>query len=99
MNDRDRLIILFDYYEELLTEGQKNYFIDYYFNNLSLGEISENFNVSRNAVSKELKLTVEKLKNYEDKLKLYHKDKEIRKVIDEINNQEVKDKIEKILDE
>ena len=99
MNDRDKLIILFDYYEELLTEGQKNYFIDYYFNNLSLGEISENFNVSRNAVSKELKLTVEKLKNYEDKLKLYHKDKEIRKVIDEINNQEVKDKIEKILDE
>lgn len=99
MNEIDRLIILFDYYEDLLSDGQRNYFIDYYFNNLSLAEISENFNVSRNAVSKELKLTVEKLKNYEEKLKLYSKDSKIRKVIDETNNQELKEKIERILDE
>ena len=99
MNNIDRLIILFDYYEELLTEGQKNYFIDYYFNNLSLAEIAENFGVSRNAVSKDLKLTVDKLNNYEEKLKLYQKDKKIRRVLDEIDNQEIKDKIEKILDE
>ena len=99
MNNIDRLIILFDYYEELLTEGQKNYFIDYYFNNLSLAEIAENFGVSRNAVSKDLKLTVDKLNNYEEKLKLYQKDKKIRRVLDEVDNQEIKDKIEKILDE
>ena len=99
MNNIDRLIILFDYYGELLSEGQKNYFIDYYFNNLSLAEIAENFGVSRNAVSKDLKLTVDKLNNYEEKLKLYQKDKKIRRVLDEIDNQEIKDKIEKILDE
>ncbi len=99
MVEQDLLIILFDYYEELLTEGQKNYFIDYYFNNLSLAEIGENFGVSRNAVSKDLKLTVEKLNSYEEKLKLYQKDKKIRRVLDESNDKELKEKIEKILDE
>ena len=99
MNDRDRLIILFDYYEELLTDSQKKYFIDYYFNNLSLAEIAENENVSRNAVSKDLKLTKEKLVNYEEKLKLYDKDKKMRKVIDKITDEGIKEELEKILDE
>ena len=99
MVEQDLLIILFDYYEELLTDSQKKYFIDYYFNNLSLAEISENENVSRNAVSKDLKLTKEKLINYEEKLKLYDKDKKIRKVIDKITDDKVKTELEKILDE
>ena len=49
------LTILFDYYGELLTEKQQTYFKNYYFDNLSLAEISENLNVSRNAIHKELK--------------------------------------------
>lgn len=99
MDKQDLLIILFDYYEELLTDSQKKYFIDYYFNNLSLAEISENENVSRNAVSKDLKLTKEKLISYEEKLKLYDKDKKIRKVIDKITDESIKEELEKILDE
>ena len=99
MVEQDLLIILFDYYEELLTDSQKKYFIDYYFNNLSLAEIAENENVSRNAVSKDLKLTKEKLVNYEDKLKLYDKDKKMRKVIDKITDNSIKEELEKILDE
>ena len=99
MIEQDKLIILFDYYEELLTDSQKKYFIDYYFNNLSLAEISENENVSRNAVSKDLKLTKEKLISYEEKLKLYEKDKKIRKVIDKITDESIKEELEKILDE
>ena len=99
MDKQDKLIILFDYYENLLTDAQRNYFIDYYFNNLSLAEISENQNVSRNAVSKDLKLTVEKLNNYEEKLKLYEKDSKLRKVINKIEDNKIRDEIEKILDE
>lgn len=99
MDKQDLLIILFDYYEELLTDSQKKYFIDYYFNNLSLAEISENENVSRNAVSKDLKLTKEKLINYEEKLKLYDKDKKMRRVIDKIKDEGIKEELEKILDE
>ena len=34
------LINLYDYYEGLLTEKQKEYFKDYYFDNLSLSEMS-----------------------------------------------------------
>ena len=99
MDKQDLLIILFDYFEELLTDSQKKYFIDYYFYNLSLAEISENEYVSRNAVSKDLKLTKEKLINYEEKLKLYDKDKKMRRVIDKIKDEGIKEELEKILDE
>ena len=70
MKDINRIIILYDYYEELLTDKQKRYFVDYYFNDLSLSEMSENYNVSRNAISKQLNDVVEKLETYESKLKL-----------------------------
>ena len=62
MDNRIYLINLYDYYSELLTEKQREYFEDYYFDNLTLQEISENNDVSRNAVHKQLKETEEKLK-------------------------------------
>ena len=99
MIEQDLLIILFDYYEELLTDSQKNYFIDYYFNNLSLAEISENENVSRNAVSKDLKLASEKLNNYEEKLKIISRDDKLRKLASKIEDKTIKEKIMNILDE
>ena len=46
MQKRDYLIILYDYYGELLSEDNKKYFEDYYFDNLSLSEIAEINNVS-----------------------------------------------------
>ena len=72
------------------------YFKDYYFENLSLGEIAENKNVSRNAVHKHIKSVEGKLLFYEEKLKLYEKDKELRKVLDKIEDQNLKKEIEKI---
>ena len=73
MNERDYLIILYDFYGELFNEKQKEYFEEYYFNNLSLGEISEKLNVSRNAIHKVIQGIEEKLKFYEEKLNLYKK--------------------------
>jgi predicted DNA-binding protein YlxM (UPF0122 family) len=99
MEDRERLILLFDYYENLLTDAQKSYFKDYYFDNLSLAEVSENNDVSRNAVSKDLKLTVEKLNSYEEKLGLMKKDKNLRKLVDKISDTNLKEEIIKLLDE
>ena len=52
---------LFDYYQNLLTDVQRKYFEDYYFNNLSLQEIADSYDVSRNAISKTLKEIKEKL--------------------------------------
>ena len=72
---------LFDYYGELLTEKQKDYFKFYYFDNLSLSEIAEENNISRNAVSKTLKEVKEKLDYYENILNLYSNKNKIKEII------------------
>ena len=72
---------LYDYYKDLLTEKQKQYFEDYYFNNLSLGEIGENYGVSRNAVHNQLKIIESKLDEYEKALKLYEKRNKIVEIL------------------
>ena len=50
MEKNVRMAILFDYYGELLTEKQKEYFDLYYGENLSLSEIAENDGISRQGV-------------------------------------------------
>ena len=90
MEKRDYLIILYDLYGELLNDKQQQYFEEYYFNNLSLGEISENLNISRNAIHKVLQSVEEKLQFYEEKLKLYKKSKIIYDIIDKESSQEIK---------
>ena len=99
MDKQDKLILLFDYYGDLLSDSQKNYFESYYFDNLSLAEIGENYNVSRNAVSKDLKLASEKLNNYEEKLKIISRDDKLRKLASKIKDMDLKEKIMNILDE
>lgn len=99
MNKQDKLILLFDYYGDLLSESQKNYFESYYFDNLTLSEIGENFDVSRNAVSKDLKLASEKLNNFEEKLRLVEKDDKLRKIVSKMKDEVLKEKIMNILDE
>ena len=99
MDKQDKLILLFDYYGDLLSDSQKNYFESYYFDNLSLAEIGENYNVSRNAVSKDLKLATEKLNNFEDKLKIIARDDKLRKLASKIEDNKLKEEIMNILDE
>lgn len=85
MEERNYIINLYDVYGELLTDHQKKYFEDYYFNNLSLSELSENYNISRNGVHKQVKDAEEKLKKYEEKLHLYDRNKSIEKVIKDLD--------------
>ena len=95
MEERDYLIILYDFYFELLSDKQREYFEDYYFNNLSLGEMSENTGLSRNAIHKNIKSICEKLYFYEEKLGLYKKRKELYKLIENID-EDIKSRIEKL---
>ncbi len=90
---------LYDLYGLLLTDKQKEYFENYYFNNLSLGEMAENYNVSRNAIHKQLKIVISKLEEYEEKLKLYVKLKKLNETIQKISDQEIKKEIENIFTE
>ena len=66
--------ILFEYYKELLTDKQVETFICYYNEDYSLAEIAEEFSISRNAVWDTIKKVIDKLEEYETKLKLYHND-------------------------
>ncbi|WP_336968253.1 sigma factor-like helix-turn-helix DNA-binding protein, partial [Bacillus cereus] len=44
-----RMNYLFDFYQSLLTQKQRSYMSLYYLDDLSLGEIAEEFDVSRQA--------------------------------------------------
>ena len=87
---------LFDYYGELFTMKQKEYFTDYYFNNLTLQEIADNNNVSKNAVHKNIKDILQKLDYYESKLNLYSNKKKIEELIVNIDVN-IKEKIEELI--
>lgn len=73
---------LYDYYGKLLTDKQIKYFEEYYFNNLSLQEIADIYQVSKNAISKTLIEITNKLDDYEKKLKLYQNSKQIKKILE-----------------
>ena len=96
MELRDYYIILYDYYGELLSDKQRMYFEYYYFDNLSLQEISENLGVSRNAIHKALLTIEKKLDFFEEKLHLVDKYKKVMNVLSVVDDN-VKNKIVNIL--
>lgn len=87
---------LYDLYSELLTEKQKMYFEDYYFSNLSYGEMSEKYSVTRNALFHQMKLIEEKLISFEEKLKLLDKKNKINDIIELENNKRIKEMLEEL---
>ena len=91
-----KYVYLFDYYGDLFTDKQKEYFTDYYFNNLTLQEIADNNGVSRNAIHKNIKDILNKLDYYEEKLKLLSNKKKIEKIIENIDN-DIKERIKELI--
>jgi len=67
----NRMNTLFEFYATLLTKKQMNYMELYYADDFSLGEIAEEFNVSRQAVYDNIKRTEKILEDYEYKLSMY----------------------------
>ncbi|MBE6157850.1 MAG: hypothetical protein E7160_03560 [Firmicutes bacterium] len=88
---------LYDLYGMLLTDKQKKYFEDYYFNNLSLGEMAELYDVSRNAIFKQIHNVVDKLVDYESKLNLYKNRQILLEISEKLTDKELKDKLEDII--
>lgn len=66
-----RINSLFEFYQPLLTQKQNNYIQLYYGDDFSLGEIAEEFSVSRQAVYDNIKRTESILEDYESKLHLH----------------------------
>lgn len=87
---------LYDYYGNLLTSKQQEYFEDYYLNNLTLSEIAENNNISRNAIHKQIKDAESKLEMFEENLKLLEKRKKIEILIKDLDHN-LKEQIEELI--
>ena len=88
MQRKVKISILYELYGSLLTDKQKQCIDDYYNNDLSLAEIAENINITRQGVRDVIKKGEKRLLNYEEKLKfmkktLYQK-KKIEKILLEL---------------
>lgn len=79
-----RVNFLFDFYQSLLTDKQRDYMRLYYLEDLSLGEIAEEYDVSRQAIYDNVRRTEAMLEDYEIKLKLFSKFQKRMKVMREI---------------
>ena len=69
----NRMNYLYDFYQALLTPKQSSYMALYYLDDYSLGEIAEEYDVSRQAVYDNIKRTEAMLEEYEEKLLLFEK--------------------------
>lgn len=71
-----RRSLLFDYYGPLLSEKQREMYILYYEDDLTLSEIAANIGITRQGVHDALKKSDAALKGYEEKLHLLDKHRE-----------------------
>ena len=90
--------ILLDYYKPLLTEKQKKYLVDYFEEDLSLTEIAEINEVSRQAVYDNIKRGCKILRDYEDKLNFYKKDRKLYNELVSLRKNFTKANLDKIIE-
>ena len=105
MEKNVEISMLLQIYGKMLTDKQYELLYDYYNNDLSLSEIAENINITRQAVRDNLKKGENKLFEYEEKLRIMEKtmeqEEKIAVILSEVNKIENKtsDKeLAKILD-
>ncbi|MEK4024192.1 putative DNA-binding protein [Mammaliicoccus sciuri] len=79
-----RVNFLFDFYQSLLTDKQRSYMQLYYLDDLSLGEIAEQYGVSRQAVYDNVRRTEAMLEDYEEKLNLFEKHERRLEVVEQL---------------
>jgi predicted DNA-binding protein YlxM (UPF0122 family) len=80
-----QITLLFDFYGQLLTEKQIEIIDMYYNNDLSLSEIAEQQEISRQGVYDTLKRAEKTLSEYEDKLGLVNRFLQQKESLSEIN--------------
>lgn len=97
MNEILEKTLLLDFYGKLLTDKQREMFAMKYEDDMSLTEIAEEYNITRQGVSEAIKNAEKTLLEYESKLMLVKRFKsleliieKIDKVVDSVTNEENK---------
>ncbi len=97
MIEREYIVNLYLIYKEFLNEKERNYFEYYYFEDYSLGEIANLYEVSRSYASKYLNQITSKLIKFEEILKINDRNNKIKELLTSVKDDEVRSKIEELL--
>ncbi len=101
MEKNIKMSMLLEIYGNLLTEKQKDTLDLYYNENLSLSEIAEDTNITRQGVRKILQDGEKKLLEFEEKLGVLDtklkQNKIIEELIAEIKDEKIKNELQKLL--
>lgn len=85
MNEILEQALLYDFYGELLTDHQKEIYEQFILEDLSLGEIARDANISRQGVHDLVKRCNKALQGYEEKLHLVEKFLSIKTKVNRMN--------------
>ena len=100
MDNKVKIRMLCDIYGKLLTEKQFEFINDYYNNDLSLSEIAENNDITRQAVRDIIKKGERKLFEYEEKLlfmkKTISQEQKIQAILSELTKIQVNSSDKKV---
>jgi predicted DNA-binding protein YlxM (UPF0122 family) len=80
----ERMAMLFDFYGKLLTDKQQEILKLHYEQDFSLGEIADEYKVTRQAIHDILKRGEKLLEEYEEKLRLVYKFETEREKLTEV---------------
>jgi len=84
-NQAYRMAMLFDFYGDLLTERQKEFYDLYYNEDLSLAEIAENYGISRQGVRDVIVRAEAAMTEVEDKTHLIRRFHRMKSELDAMN--------------
>lgn len=78
------IVLLADYYGEMLTENQRKFIEYYYSDDLSLSEIAQNEGITRQGVRDAVKRAEAQLYDMENKLGFAERSRRVNEVLDSI---------------
>ena len=90
--------LLIDTYGELLSQKQKQMLCDFVLNDMSLGEIAQNYGISRSAVLDAINKAKQNLNYYEQKLGLCNLKQQLKDACN-LDDASCKAKIKQLLEE
>lgn len=90
---------LYDIYQELLTKKQREYVEAYYYEDMSITEISDEFEVSRNAIHDQIKRSVSKLYDIETSINIRRKSINRQIIIEKIKSISKQNEIDLLIEE